>query len=122
MPCGTGHGKAQRGTVQALQRGTSQGRMRETLFQRRLGRSRAGSNSMTVTAIPLSRHSGAEIRGVDITRPLDAATTRQIYDYWLQHLILLFRGQELSQEQLIEATRIFGPMAKSNRKAEYCPP
>ena len=76
---------------------------------------------MTITAVPLTRHIGAEIRGVDLTRPVDAATRREIYGLWLKHLILLFRDQELSQEQLVEATLIFGEQAKSNRKAELLP-
>ena len=77
---------------------------------------------MAITAIPLSKHIGAEIRGVDITQPLDEATKKAVYDIWLKHLIVLFRGQELSQQQLIDATHIFGAQAKSNRKKEFSPP
>ena len=76
---------------------------------------------MAISAIPLSRHIGAEVRGVDLTKPLDDATRRQIYQLWLDHLILLFRDQRLDQEQLIDATSIFGEQAKSNRRAEYLP-
>ncbi len=76
---------------------------------------------MAITAVPLSRHIGAEIRGVDLTKPIDEDTRKQIYDLWLKHLILLFRGQELTQEQMIDATLIFGEQAKSNRKADLLP-
>ncbi|MGE0630485.1 MAG: TauD/TfdA dioxygenase family protein [Hyphomicrobiaceae bacterium] len=77
---------------------------------------------MAITATPLSRYVGAEVKGVDLTQPLDKPTRAAIYDLWLKHLVLLFRGQELSQEQLLAATEGFGPMAKSNRKTEYRPP
>ena len=76
---------------------------------------------MAITAVPLTEHIGAEVRGVDLTKPLDEATRAELYRLWLKHLILLFRGQELSQEQLIQATLVFGEQAKSNRKAELLP-
>ncbi len=77
---------------------------------------------MPITAHPLSAHIGAEVRGVDITKPLDEASRKAIYDLWLKHVVLVFRGQKLTQEQLLQATTIFGPMARSNRKPEYNPP
>ena len=41
---------------------------------------------------------GAEIGGVDLCRPLDAETLRQIKDAWREHTVLLFRGQSLSED------------------------
>ncbi len=76
---------------------------------------------MAITAVPLSKHIGAEVRGVDLTKPIDEATRREIYQLWLTHLILLFRDQQLSQEQLIQATTVFGEQAISNRKADLLP-
>jgi taurine dioxygenase len=76
---------------------------------------------MTITAIPLSGHIGAEIRGVDLSKPVDEATRKEVYQLWLKHLILLFRDQDLSQEKLIDATTMFGEQAVSNRKAELLP-
>ncbi len=77
---------------------------------------------MAIEAIPLSRHIGAEIRGVDLAKPFDEATKRQVYDLWLKHLVILFRGQELTQEQFVAATGNFGPLAKLVRPAEFRPP
>jgi len=77
---------------------------------------------MAITAIPLTKHIGAEIRGVDLTKPIGEDTRQEIYRLWLDHLILLFRGQELSQEQLIAATKVFGDQAVSNRKVDLLPP
>ena len=77
---------------------------------------------MAITAIPLTEHIGAEIRGVDLTQPLDAATRAELYRLWLQHLVLLFRGQELSQEAFVSATGNFGRLAKLVRPAEFRPP
>jgi taurine dioxygenase len=53
---------------------------------------------------------GAEIRGVDISRPLSPADAEGIYAAWLDHLVLLFRGQRLSDSQLIAFSRHFGEL------------
>ena len=52
---------------------------------------------------------GAEIRGVDFAKPLSPHVRQQLIDAWTDNLILLFRGQShISQEQHIDATKIFG--------------
>ena len=76
---------------------------------------------MAITAVPLSENIGVEVRGVDLSKPLDDATRNQVYSLWLKHLIVLFRGQDLAQENLIEATKMFGEQAISNRKADLVP-
>ncbi len=77
---------------------------------------------MAIEAIPLSKHIGAEIRGVDLTKPWDEATKKKVYGFWLDHLVLLFRGQELTQEQFVASTGNFGRLAKLIRPAEFRPP
>ena len=42
---------------------------------------------------PLSPACGAEIRGVDLTRPLTEAQVDAIKEAWGKHLVLVFRGQ-----------------------------
>jgi taurine dioxygenase len=58
--------------------------------------------------IPLSTSLGAEVRGVDLTRPVDATVARQIYDAWLKHLVLVFRAQTLSVDDQRRFTQMFG--------------
>ena len=55
---------------------------------------------------------GAEIRGVDLSRPLDEETVRQIKDAWHQHAVLLFRDQNLSEDDQRRFASHFGPVAK----------
>ena len=43
--------------------------------------------------VPLSQHIGAEIRGIDLRDQLDAATVEAIHQAWLDHIVLVFRGQ-----------------------------
>lgn len=68
---------------------------------------------------------GAEVRGVDLARPLDAATRMRIHDLWMQHLVLVFPGQSISDEQHIAFGRNFGELEihvsvahRSSRNAE----
>ena len=59
---------------------------------------------------PLSAALGAEIRGVDLTQPLDGATFEAIHSAWLEHLILLFRGQAMDDGDLVAFSRRFGAL------------
>ena len=72
--------------------------------------------------VPLSRHIGAELRGIDLREKPDAETVRAIYQAWLDHLVLVFPGQKLSQEDLIRATGFFGELGELSRPAKYRPP
>ena len=52
---------------------------------------------------------GAKITGVDFAWPLDDETRAFLNKVWSDYLILIFKGQQhISQEQHIEATRVFG--------------
>ena len=55
---------------------------------------------------------GAEIRGADLSRPLDEETVRQIKDAWHQHAVLLFRDQNLGEDDQRRFASHFGPVAK----------
>ena len=45
---------------------------------------------------PTSGHIGAEISGVDLSRPLDAETLAEIKRAWYAHLVLFFRDQHIT--------------------------
>jgi len=52
---------------------------------------------------------GAEVRGVDL-RAVDETTFKAIHRAWVDHLVLLFRGQTLSDDDLIAFSRRFGDL------------
>jgi taurine dioxygenase len=62
-----------------------------------------------VVVIPSGGGLGAEIRGVDLRR-LDGEAYAAIHRAWLDNLVLLFRGQELSDAELIAFSRRFGEL------------
>ena len=60
----------------------------------------------------LSHALGAEVYGVDITRPMNEAQFGEIYQAFLRNGILLLRNQECTREQHIEFSRRFGELDK----------
>ena len=70
----------------------------------------------------LTRHIGAEIRGIDLRQRPDDETVRRIYQAWLDHLVLVFPDQDLSQEDLLRVTAYFGEPGHLDRPAKYHPP
>ncbi|MGE0743899.1 MAG: TauD/TfdA dioxygenase family protein [Rhodospirillales bacterium] len=74
---------------------------------------------MTIEVVPLSPAIGAEIRGVDLTKPIDAATKRAVYQAWLDNVIVLFRGQNLAEMDQIRFTEIFGTPGIRPRPKEF---
>ena len=53
---------------------------------------------------------GAEITGIDLSVTLDDATIAKIRAAWLEHIVLVFPGQNLSHEQHIAFSRRFGEL------------
>ncbi len=72
--------------------------------------------------IPLSRHIGAELRGLDLSKPLNEADVAAINKAWLDHIVILFRGQTLTQEDQIRLTEYFGPVGALGRPPKFFPP
>jgi taurine dioxygenase len=61
----------------------------------------------TLLVVPTGAALGAEVRGADL-RSINDATFAEIYRAWLEHSVLLFRGQQLSDADLIAFSRRFG--------------
>jgi alpha-ketoglutarate-dependent taurine dioxygenase len=71
--------------------------------------------------VPLSRYIGAELRGIDLRTKPDAETIRAIYQAWLDHLVIIFPDQDLSQEDLVRVTGYFGEIGELSRPPKYFP-
>ncbi len=64
--------------------------------------------------VPTKAALGAEIRGIDL-RTIDDAAFAEIHRTWLQHVMLVFRGQSLQAQDLVNLVRRFGtPVTSSN--------
>ena len=54
---------------------------------------------MSVEIIPLSENMGAEVRGIDLSRPIDAKTAEILNEAFIRHILLLFRDQNFPDER-----------------------
>lgn len=70
---------------------------------------------------PLSDVCGAEVMGVDMTRPLAAEDAERIDAAFAQHKVLLFREQPLTAEQLRDFSAHFGPLQAHVQRAYQHP-
>ncbi|MCZ6467136.1 MAG: TauD/TfdA family dioxygenase, partial [Alphaproteobacteria bacterium] len=65
---------------------------------------------MPIEIRPLSAALGAEVVGVDLSRPLDADTFARVHQAHLEHLVLVLRDQDLTPGQHIAFSRRFGEL------------
>ncbi len=64
---------------------------------------------------------GAEVTGIDLARPLSDAEAAGIERAWLDHLVLVFRDQDLDLEAQLRFSGQFGVVGERSRPAEIRP-
>ncbi len=81
------------------------------------------TGSVALTATPILPRFGAEMSGIDVTRPLDEATRREIVAAQNQWGVTVWRNTGLNDETHIAFSRIFGHIelapAISGRKGRH---
>ncbi len=65
---------------------------------------------MSLKIGPLTKVFGANVRGVDLRKPIDWPTADAILRALAEHLILVFPGQPMDDAQQISFSEIFGPL------------
>ena len=65
---------------------------------------------MAVSIHPFGTVLGAEVRGLDLSGPIDDDSFATIREAYQEHSVLLFRDQELAPEQHIDFSRRFGKL------------
>ena len=79
---------------------------------------------MEYTIAPLSEHTGAEVRGIDLTKPIDSGIQARLNRAFVEHSVLAFRDQHLTPPQLVSAVGLFGevfPQHNSRFALPECP-
>jgi taurine dioxygenase len=76
------------------------------------------------TVTPLSAHTGAEVCGIDLARPIEAELQARLNHAFVAHSVLVFRDQHLAPAQLLAAVQLFGdifPQHNSRFALPECP-
>ncbi len=63
-------------------------------------------STMKITKI--SEYIGAEVTGIDLTKPVDADTRRRLNEAVVENIALVIRDQHLAPEQFLAAASLFG--------------
>lgn len=74
---------------------------------------------MTIEIAPVTPTIGAEVRGVDLSKPLGRDAVERIRDALHAHLVLFFRDQHLSEADHIAFARHFGEIQPPPIKTRY---
>ncbi len=73
---------------------------------------------MNLDITPISEALGAEVAGLDLREPLDAATVAAIEDAWHEHIVLAFRDQDLDEDAQLRFAAQFGALGERARPPE----
>jgi len=73
---------------------------------------------LDIRVTPLAPACGAEISGVDLSKPLDEGEVRAIKEAWSKHLVLVFRGQQVSQDDQLRFASYFGDLGIRKKAPE----
>lgn len=68
--------------------------------------------------IPSGADLGAEVRGVNLAQPLGDDTREAIIDAYHQHQAIFFRDQNLTDQQLVDFSAIFGKVIADHRSRD----
>lgn len=65
---------------------------------------------MTLTAEPLSEILGAEVKGLDLSRPIDEQARSELLTLFWRHKVIVVRGQDVDPDGFIRFAEAFGPI------------
>ena len=68
-----------------------------------------GGAPAAIDVVPSAAALGAEVRGIDLSAPVRDDIKATLRQAWSEHLVLLFRAQDIDDDQLLAAAGIFGP-------------
>jgi taurine dioxygenase len=75
-------------------------------------------DTIDIQITPLSPACGAEISGIDLSKPLSEREVRAVKEAWNEHLVLVFRGQKLSQDDQLRFASYFGDLGTRKKAPE----
>lgn len=79
-----------------------------------------------IEVIPSGGPCGAEVRGIDVSKPISAEEVKAIHDALVEHCVVFLRGQSITDPQLVTFGKRFGDLhvykVTEYEKPAYLPP
>ena len=75
-------------------------------------------DTIDIEVAPLAVACGAEIKGIDLSKPLNAHEVAAVRDAWNKYLVLVFRGQQVSQDDQLRFASYFGDLGSRKKAPE----
>ena len=76
----------------------------------------------TIQVYPNNGPLGAKVEGVDLSQPVQPAVIDKIKSAWLEHIVLVFRNQLLTDVQLVRFGQYFGELHRVQYEDRERPP
>src|SRR5215469_17533747 len=80
-----------------------------------------GKSSMEYTITPLTPHTGAEVRGIDLNEGVADETRATLNRAFAEHHVLVIRGQQFTPPQFIAAAQVFGELFQHDKREMHVP-
>ena len=76
---------------------------------------------MRYTIAPLTPHTGAEVRGIDLNEGVDGETRAALNRAFAEHHVLVVRGQQFTPPQFIAAAQVFSELFQHDKREMHVP-
>ena len=76
---------------------------------------------MSYTITPLTEHTGAEVRGLDLAADIDPDARAALNHAFARHHVLVIRDQELTPVGFKKAAQVFGELQPHDKKETHVP-
>ncbi|HLY46245.1 MAG TPA: TauD/TfdA family dioxygenase [Stellaceae bacterium] len=76
---------------------------------------------MAFTIAPMTAHTGAEIRGLDLTQPIDPDTREALNRAFAQFHVLVVRDQKYGPDDFLKAVQLWGELQPHDKKELHVP-
>jgi taurine dioxygenase len=70
---------------------------------------------------PLTNHTGAEVTGLDFTKPIEAETRAELNRAFTDHHVLVMRDQHFEPQEFVAAVQVFGELFPHDKKERHVP-
>lgn len=79
------------------------------------------AEEQTLKISKIKEHIGAEVTGVDLTKPVDEATRQRLYDALVDNVALVIRDQKFTAAQYETAASLFGELMEDQNRMYLAP-